>query len=90
MPHLMCRTCPLLSSILTLVDICSSAQDILASKAKLVSAGSIQLNQAEVTGNVHSEQYPDSQYTSKDGQPELYDKPQGPVVDGDVESDKER
>jgi hypothetical protein len=43
----------------------------------------------EVTVNMHSEQYP-GLYTSKDGQPESYDKPQGSVINGDVESGKEK
>jgi hypothetical protein len=44
----------------------------------------IQLNRMGVTVNKHSERYPGS----KDGQ--LYDEMQGPVIDADVESGKER
>jgi hypothetical protein len=78
--------------MLTLVVICSSTQDLptsrTASNPKLISAGPIQLTRTEVAVNMHSDQYP-GLYTSKDGQPEVYDNPPGPVINGDVESSKE-
>jgi len=79
--------------MLTSVVICSSTLDLparTASNPKLISAGPIQLNRmpVEVAMNMHTEQYM-GLYTSKDGQPEMYDNPQGPVINGDVECGKE-
>ena len=70
---------------LTVVDGCSSSQDIpqfdSTTRAKRISAGPIPLNRMEVAVHKQSEQYLDS-YASMDGQ--LYDKPQGFAIDANV------
>jgi len=86
------RPFPFHFSTLSVFDDHSSSQDgppsCVASGANGNSAGPIPLKKMEVTVHTHSEQCADGSqyglYISKDGQ--LYDKPHGLGIDGDIEN----
>jgi hypothetical protein len=84
---------PLPFSALTVVDICSSFQEVptcvtdSVAKPNSDTVGPIRFNQMEVTVHTRSEQHPDL-YISKGRQ--LYEDAQGPMLDDDVENGKVR